>query len=114
MGLGTRNYAISPGARIGTDAMRTTGKRTRRARLLAIARAVQWLGVVWNFVCWGYAVWELQRGRNLSDAIGNAIPLFLLGGIGFAAAFFVAWVLKKRARRKSGTHAERPGGDSAD
>jgi flagellar biogenesis protein FliO len=28
------------------------------------------------------------------------MPLFLLGGIGFAVAFFVAWVLKKLAKRR--------------
>lgn len=82
--------------------MRKGEQRTRRARLLAIARAVQWAGVVWNFACWGYAAWELQTARDLSDAIGDAIPLFLLGGIGFAVAYFVAWILEKRARRMSG------------
>lgn len=86
----------------GSQDMRKLGNYQRRARLLRIAKATQWLGVVWNFLCWGYALLELRRNQTLSDAIGNAIPLFLLGGIGFAVAFFVAWVLKKLAKRRVG------------
>jgi hypothetical protein len=61
--------------------------------------AVQWLGVVWNFSCWGYALLESQRSLNLSDAIEDATPLFFLGGIGFAVAIGVALALRILAKR---------------
>ena len=46
--------------------------------------AVLWLGVVWLFSCWGYALLQLDLNKNLSDGIADAMPLILLGGIGFA------------------------------
>jgi len=75
------------------------GNLRRRARLLRIAKSVQWLGVVLNFLCWGYAASELVLKPSLSDAISDATPLILLGGILFAATVLVAWVLKNFAMR---------------
>ena len=78
--------------------MRKVGNAKRRARLL-LAKAAQWLGGVWIVACWGYALLQLDLNQNLSDAIADATPLILLGGIGFAATYFVAWVLIGNASR---------------
>jgi hypothetical protein len=83
--------------------MPKSGSLRRRARLLRFAKAVQWLGVVLNFSCWGYALLELGLKQSLSDAISDATPLVLLGGIALAVAYSVAWVLKNLAMR----HAHR-------
>ena len=81
--------------------MRKLGSLRRRARLLRLAKAVQWLGIVLNFSCWGYALLELGLKQSLSDAISDATPLILLGGIAFAITYFVAWVLKNLAMRRA-------------
>jgi hypothetical protein len=65
--------------------------RRRRARLLRVARGVQRAGVLWNFLCWGYAAWVLATSASLSDGVGNALAIALVGGIGFA----LAWVANR-------------------
>jgi len=94
-----QSLARSPAPARGTDDTRPLGTYKRRARLLRIARAVQWLGVVWNFSWWGYALLESRRSLTFSDAIEDATPLFFLGGIGFGVAYFVAWLIRNRAKR---------------
>jgi hypothetical protein len=81
--------------------MRRPSNFKRRASLLRLAKAVQWLGVVWNFSWWGYALLQSRHSPSLSDAIEDATPLFFLGGIGIAVAFLVAWIIRNRARRKA-------------
>jgi hypothetical protein len=81
--------------------MSKPGSLRRRARLLRFAKAVQWLGIVLNFSCWGYALLELKLNQSLSDAISDATPLILLGGIAFTVTYFVAWVLKNLAMRSA-------------
>ena len=76
-------------------------RKSERARLLRVAKAVLWLGVVWNFSWWGYAIWESRQSLSLSDAIEDATPLFFLGGIGFGAAVFVGWIIRNRAKRRA-------------
>ena len=89
-------------------------RKSERARLLRVAKAVLWLGVVWNFSWWGYALWESRHSLSLSDAIEDATPLFFLGGIGFGVAALVGWIIRKRAKRgaRRGTrHVERATSD---
>ena len=81
--------------------MRMRRNSERRAGLLRVANAVQWLGVAWNFSWWGYALLQSRHSLSLSDAIEDATPLFFLGGIGIAVAFFVAWIIRNRAKRKA-------------
>ena len=81
--------------------MRKPGSLRRRARLLRLAKAVQWLGIALNFSCWGYALLELGLKQSLSDAISDATPLVLLGGIAFATTYVVAWVLRNFAMRRA-------------
>jgi hypothetical protein len=74
--------------------------RMRIESLLRTARALKWLGVIWNFGCWGVAAIELQRNLHGPDVIGDAIPIALLGGIGFTVAFLAAWAFEGVARRR--------------
>jgi hypothetical protein len=75
---------------------RALSHRERAVRLRWV-KAVQWLGLLWNFVWWGFAVLELVREPRLSDGISNAIPYAFAGGLGFCVAFALAWVIKRRA-----------------
>jgi hypothetical protein len=74
--------------------------------MLRTAKAVQWLGVVWNFSWWGYALLQSRASPSLSDALEDATPLFFLGGIGFAVAFIVGWIISDRAKRKANQTGE--------
>jgi hypothetical protein len=67
--------------------------RRKRARLLRLAKGVQWVGLLWNLLCWGYAVWVIATSASLSDGIGNALVIALVGGLGFALAWLANRVL---------------------
>ena len=51
--------------------------------------------------CWGYALLQVDWNKNLADVMANAVPFILFGGIGFAATYFLSWVLKKFAMRSA-------------
>ncbi len=69
-------------------------RRRRRALTLRIAKGVQWVGVLWNFLCWGYALWDLAASPRLSDAVGDAVTVALLGGFGFTLAWLLARLIR--------------------
>jgi hypothetical protein len=76
-------------------------RNRRRVGLLRIANGVQWLGLLLNFLCWGYALWGLASSPRFSDAIGDAIALALAGGLGFAVAWVIAEVIRRFAAKKA-------------
>jgi len=72
----------------------------RETRLLRIAKALQWLGVLWNIGCVGIALLAIANQQRFSDGVSDAVPVALLGGVGFSIAWAIAWVIKGLARER--------------
>jgi len=68
--------------------------------LLRVARAALWLGILWNFACWGWALWDLLEHRHTLDVLGDSIPIALLGGAGFCVGILTYWALGAFANRR--------------
>ena len=84
----------------GSQDTRNLGTHKRRASLLRGARAVQWFGILWNVGCAAFALWTLLNNDRFSDAVADATPLVLIGGMGFVITWGIAGIFKIRAGSK--------------
>ena len=62
-----------------------------------VARTLECAGVLWAVYCAGNAVWGMVIAERLSDAISDAIPVVLAGGLGFCVAWWMASVVRRVA-----------------
>jgi hypothetical protein len=67
--------------------------------LVAISRALEWLGILWVVGCAGYALWVMEMDQRISDAISDAVPLVLAGGIGCMLAWLTARFIRGLAQK---------------
>ena len=67
--------------------------------LIAIAKVLEWLGILWVLYCAGDALWAFRVDQRFSDAVADAVPILLAGGIGCILAWTIALVVRGRAHK---------------
>jgi hypothetical protein len=65
--------------------------------LLAIAKVLEWLGIVWVVYCAGDALLAFRVDQRVSDAIADAVPILLAGGLGCILAWSIALLIRGHA-----------------
>ena len=84
-----------------------------RKGLVIVAKVVQWLGALWVVYFVGDAALAIARDARFSDAVADAVPLLLVGGVGCALAWSIAVIIRgiaqKKQRQTDQDHLERRG-----
>jgi hypothetical protein len=73
-----------------------------------IARMLEYAGVLWAAGCVGSAALEFAIDPRWSDALSDAFPLVLAGGLGFCLAWWMASVARRLATNISRPQRWRP------
>jgi len=65
-----------------------------RKGLLAIAKLLEWLGILWVVLCAGDALLDVALYQRFSDAVADGVPLLFAGGIGCILAWLIALIIR--------------------
>jgi hypothetical protein len=67
--------------------------------LLAVAKVMQWVGILSGVAFVGGALFAIEMDRRVSDAIADSVPLFLAASVGCAIALAAAVAIRSLTRK---------------